>query len=70
MLFIIIVLSIPIYGLLIWTFIEPEESLMFGNRWRYNGTPKFSELQILLTKIGAIMGIIFMSLLIIIEIFA
>ena len=70
MLFILIVLSIPIYGICIWSFIEPEESLMFGNRWRYNGTPEFSEQQILITKIGAIMGIIFMSLLIIIEIFA
>lgn len=70
MVFILIVLSIPIYALLIWYFVEPEEAMMYGNRWRFNGTPEFSDVQILLCKIGAIIGMIIMTLFIIVQIFA
>ena len=70
MLYFIIVLSIPVYGISLWTLIDPKESMMFGNRRRYNGTPEFSDSQILHWRINAVIGMIIMTLLIIVNIFA
>ncbi|WP_211279016.1 hypothetical protein [Sutcliffiella halmapala] len=38
-----IILLLPVYGVLIWTFFHPEESMLLGNRWMYKGEPEFSE---------------------------
>ncbi|AST91157.1 hypothetical protein BC6307_07630 [Sutcliffiella cohnii] len=45
-----IILLIPLYGVLIWTYIEPEESLLFGKRWMYNGEIEPSTKAIRYTK--------------------
>jgi hypothetical protein len=40
---IIVILMIPLYGALIWTYLYPEESILFGKRWMYQEEPELSE---------------------------
>lgn len=37
------ILVIPIYGVLIWSYFDPEESLLWGKRWIYKEEPEISE---------------------------
>lgn len=62
MLFIVVVLSIPVYGYCIWGLFETEEAMLFMDRWRYNEEPEFSELQIKFFKAGNIIVIVVMTL--------
>lgn len=57
-LFISIVLSIPIYGLCIWSLYQPEESYFFFDRWRYKEIPELSDIQIKLIRIGSVVTMI------------
>ncbi|PPA71061.1 hypothetical protein [Jeotgalibacillus proteolyticus] len=65
MLFIVIVFSIPVYILAIWGLHDPEDAILFLQRWRYNETPEFSEWQFKLFKFGNIGAIVFMTLIIV-----
>lgn len=65
MLFITIVLSLPVYGLAIWGLYDPEEAILFLDKWRYKDEPEFSDLQMKLFKLGNIFTIILMSIFII-----
>ena len=58
MLFIVIVLSLPVYAFAIWSFFEPEEAFLFGDRWRYQEVPEPSDIQVKLIKWGAVAGMI------------
>ena len=60
--FVFIILSIPIYGLLIWTYVEPEESFLFGRRWMYDEEPELSEGMIRYTKIGALVSLVLLTI--------
>ena len=62
MLFITIVLSIPAYGFFIWGLYEPEEAMLFMDKWRYEELPEFSKMQLILYKIGNIGGVILLTL--------
>ena len=62
MLFIMIVLSIPVYGFSIWSLYEPEESFFFLERWRYKEIPELSEIQIKMIRIGSVVGMIVWTL--------
>lgn len=42
-LLLLIVFLIPIYGVLIWAYIDPVSSYLFGRRWMYKKDPEFSE---------------------------
>lgn len=66
MLFIILVLSIPVYGFAIWSLYEPEESYFFLDKWRYKEVPELSDIQIKLIKIGSITFMAIWTLLIIV----
>lgn len=66
MLFIVVVLSIPVYGYCIWSLFETEEAMLFMDRWRYKEEPEFSDLQIKIFKSGNILAIIFMTIYILI----
>lgn len=66
MLYIVIMLSIPVYVYCIWSLYEPEESYFFLDRWRYKEIPELSDMQIKLIKIGSVIGMIVMTMLIII----
>lgn len=53
---------IPLYAVLIWTYFYPEESMLFGQRWRYKEEPEFSDDAIRYTKFGAILGIFLITM--------
>lgn len=65
MLYIMIVFSIPVYIVSIWSLYEPKESFLFLNRWRYKEVPELSDIQIKLIRIGNVIGMIIWTLLII-----
>ena len=56
-----IIFLVPVYAALIWTYIDPEESMKFGSRWRYKGEPEYSDLAIAYTKFGAMFGMILLT---------
>lgn len=51
--FFTVVMLIPIYGLLLWTYICPEESILFGSRWMYKEEPEISSKAIRYTRFVA-----------------
>ncbi|MCA1319588.1 hypothetical protein LC085_06645 [Bacillus tianshenii] len=51
------IFMIPVYGVLIWSYLCPEESMLFGERWMYKEEPEFSEDAIRYTKFAASVGI-------------
>jgi hypothetical protein len=44
------ILMIPVYGLVIWSYFYPEESILFGKRWMYKEEPELSNEVIRYTK--------------------
>lgn len=62
MLFIVVVLSIPVYGYCIWSLYEPEEAFFFMDKWRYKEVPELSDLQLKYIRYGSITVIILMSI--------
>ena len=52
------ILLIPVYGLLLWSYFEPEEALLFGNRWMYKEDPEPSEKWIRYTKFTSMIGMV------------
>lgn len=66
MLFIIILLSIPVYVYCIWSLYKPEESFFFLDRWRYKEIPELSDIQIKFIRIGGVIGMVVMTIIIIV----
>jgi len=64
-LFIVIII---IYGILIWTYFNPEESLLWGKRGMYKEEPQLTESAIRNTKVKALISIIVITLIVIIYI--
>lgn len=62
--FITVILMIPVYALLIWTYIEPEESIMFGRRWRYEVEPEVSPSAVRYAKFSAVIMMVFLPIII------
>ncbi|WP_254865341.1 hypothetical protein [Solibacillus isronensis] len=60
---------IIIYGVLIWTYFYPEESLLWGKRGMFKEEPQLTERVIRNTKLKALISIIVITLIIIIFIF-
>ena len=56
------IISIPLYAALIWSFLEPRESLLFGKRWMYKEEPDISEGALIYTKIASIAGMVLLTL--------
>ena len=67
--FLLIIFLIPVYGLLIWAYIEPEESLLFGKRWMYEEEPEFSEEAISFNKRASLIAIIIITLFVLLGIY-
>ncbi len=55
------ILVIPIYGVLIWSYFDPEESLLWGKRWMYKEEPEISEGAIRYTKIMSLVSMILLT---------
>lgn len=69
MLFIMGVLSIPCYIFFIWGLYEPEEAILFLDKWRYDEEPTFSTLQMKLFKLANIGGIVILTVLLLVAAF-
>jgi hypothetical protein len=70
--FFTVVIMIPIYGFLIWTYYYPEESMFFGKRWMYKEEPELSSTAIRYTKFAAIttmVGLPFVLLCLLLDIY-
>ncbi|WP_205668550.1 hypothetical protein [Ammoniphilus sp. CFH 90114] len=62
---IIIILLLPVYGVLIWSYFYPEESMLFGKRWMYKEEPELSEDSIRYTKFVSIIAIFIVTILVV-----
>ncbi|MBT2686837.1 hypothetical protein J7I93_01430 [Bacillus sp. ISL-47] len=49
-LILVFILFIPVYGVLLWSYFDPEESMLWGKRWMYEEEPEISEGAIRYTK--------------------
>lgn len=56
------IIMLPIYAVLIWTYFDPEESLLWGKRWMYEEEPELSEEAIRFAKIASIVGIVALTI--------
>lgn len=56
--FFTVIFMIPIYGLLIWTYKCPEESILFGSRWMYKEEPEISSKAIRYTRFVAVTSMV------------
>lgn len=57
-----ILVILIIYGILIWTYFNPEESLLLGRRGMYKEEPQLTESAIRNTKAKALISIIVITL--------
>lgn len=57
-----IVFAIPLYGVLIWTYLCPEDSLLWGKRWMYKEEPELTEGAIRYTKVVSMISIVIMTI--------
>lgn len=67
--FLLIVFLIPLYGLLIWSYVCPEDSYFFGKRWMYNEDPELNEMAISLQKKISLIAIILITLMLLLSIY-
>lgn len=56
------ILIIPLYAVLIWSYFNPEESMLFGKRWMYVEEPEVSEGAIRYIKVVSFISIIMLTL--------
>jgi hypothetical protein len=67
--FLLIVFLMPVYGLLIWSYINPEESHLLGRRWMYNEDPELNEAAISLHKKISLIALILITLMLLLSIY-
>lgn len=58
----VFVFMTPLFGVLIWTYFCPEESLLWGKRWMYKEEPELSEGAIRYTKIASLIAIVVLTI--------
>ncbi|CAM4425243.1 hypothetical protein [Paenibacillus tarimensis] len=49
---------IPLYAVLLWTYFNPVESMLFGNRWKYKEEPEPTDLAIRYVKGASLFSLI------------
>ena len=67
--FLVFVLMSPLYGVLIWTYFCPEDSLLWGKRWMYKEEPELTEGAIRYTKIVSLISIVILTIIFGVNIF-
>ena len=65
MFFFLLIFSIPIYGFCFWGIKDPEEVHFIFEAWSYKEFPKFSDVYILLQRIGYVIAIIVWTIILI-----
>ena len=63
------ILIIPLYGVLIWSYFYPKESLSWGKRWMYQEEPELSDGAIHYIKVVSLISVIGMTIVFIILLF-
>ncbi|WP_240035271.1 hypothetical protein [Neobacillus notoginsengisoli] len=58
-----ILVVIPLYATLIWTYFYPEESMLWGKRWLYKEEPEISEDAIRYTKTASLVSLVVLTIL-------
>lgn len=58
----VFVFMTPLFGVLIWTYFCPEESLLWGKRWMYKEEPELTEGAIRYTKIASLIAIVVLTI--------
>lgn len=61
----IIIFMIPLYGLFLWSYYYPEDSLMAGKRWMYTEEPEISKAAIHYTKFASMTAMVGLPIVII-----
>ena|GEM_PF-3379456 len=61
-LIVVIILIIPVYGILIWSYFFPQDSYFWGKRWMYEEEPELSAGAIRYIKVTSIIGMIVFTL--------
>ena len=56
-LFLILIFIGPLIGILIWSYKNPKESILWGRRWAYKEEPKITEGAISYVKFTSMIGI-------------
>jgi len=60
--FVFFVFMIPMYGILIWTYFCPEDSLLWGKRWMYKEEPEISNSAIRFAKVSSLTAIVVLTI--------
>ncbi|MGG4191934.1 MULTISPECIES: hypothetical protein [Paenibacillus] len=60
--FVFFVFMIPMYGVLIWTYFCPEDSLLWGKRWMYKEEPEISNSAIRFAKVSSLTAIVVLTI--------
>ena len=59
------ILMIPLFGIFIWMYLMPEDSILWGRRWMYSEEPEVTDEAIRYTKIVSVISIIVFGLILI-----
>lgn len=57
-----VILIIPIYAILIWSYFNPKESLLWGRRWIYQDEPDLSDCAIRYIKVASLVSIFLLTI--------
>ena len=60
-----IIFMVPLYGLVIWSYFNPEESILFGKRWMYKEEPELSDVVIRYSKFTSMVAMIGLPIIVI-----
>lgn len=63
------IIIFPLYGVLIWSYFYPKESLLWGKRWMYQEQPEISDAAIRYIKVASLISVLGITLVFIILIF-
>ncbi|WML48513.1 hypothetical protein RCG23_25385 [Neobacillus sp. PS3-34] len=58
-----LILVIPLYAVLIWSYFYPEESILWGKRWMYKDEPEVSDGAIRYIKVASLVSAIVITFL-------
>ncbi|MFC4098897.1 hypothetical protein [Paenibacillus xanthanilyticus] len=63
----IFMLMIPLFAVLVWTYLDPESSLKWGRRWMYEEEPEYSEGYLRYMKFASLAAIVFLAIVFVIS---
>ncbi|MBB3111914.1 uncharacterized BrkB/YihY/UPF0761 family membrane protein [Paenibacillus phyllosphaerae] len=56
------IVLLPLYGLLIWSFFNPEGSMSWGKAWMYKERPEPSEAGIIYIRSASVFGLLVLTI--------